>query len=279
MTMTSDLLVCLIAIFLISAGLFAIGIAIGSRSRRLIAVSAAAFAIAILVAYAVWLTDNPILTRILPVANVLLWGNLQLPAAAFLGGIAWSSLKTPLWQRILLIGALLYTGIWRETAPVVGHRPPVGTERWTHGICRQTSTSSCSAAAAATLLNIYGITTTESEMIDACLTHIEGTTTLGLYRGLKLKTAGTAWDVRADKPHADSIDHWPLPAVVTVSLPGLDKSLLIGHSLVVVRVDGDGKFDIADPFVGWQRWTRGELMDAYGGAVMTLVPRNRPAVK
>lgn len=279
MTVTSDLLICLVAMCIASAVLFAIGSRIGSRCRRPAAVSVGCFAMAVLVAYALWLTDNPLLTHVLPVANVLLWGNLQLPGAALLGGVAWSSLKTPLWQRLLLIGALLGTGLWRETAPLIGHRPPVGPERWTHGICRQTSTSSCSAAAAATLLSIYGIQTNESEMIDACLTHVEGTSALGLYRGLKLKTAGTAWNVRADKPRTASIDHWPLPAVVTVSLPGLDAGLLVGHSIVVLGIDGDGKFEIADPFAGRQRWTRRQLVDAYGGDVMALVPRDRAAVK
>jgi glucose dehydrogenase len=116
-------------------------------------------------------------------------------------------------------------------------------------------------------------------MIDGCLTHVEGTSALGLYRGLKLKTAGTAWDVWANKPHADSIDDWPLPAVVTVSLPGLDSGTLVGHSIVVLGKDDDGKFEIADPFTGHQRWTRRQLIDAYGGDVMALVARDRAAAK
>jgi hypothetical protein len=280
MTITSDLLTCLISIAVISAGLFVVGLRIGSRrGHRAIALAACVAALT-LVAYAIWLSDNPVLTHILPLANVLLWGNLQLPAAALLGGVAWTSLRSPLWQRILLVSVLIAMGLWRESAPLLGRPPTIGPERWANGICRQTSTSSCSAAAAATLLSLHGIKTTEAEMIDCCLTHVQGTTTLGLYRGLKLKTAGTMWNVWADTPNADSLDRWPLPAVITVSLPGLGTGLLgtgVGHSIVVLRIDENGKFEIADPFAGRQFWTRQQLIDAYGGDLMALVPRGRNA--
>jgi hypothetical protein len=119
-------------------------------------------------------------------------------------------------------------------------------------------------------------------MIDACLTHIEGTSTLGLYRGLMLKTAGTPWTVLADAPAAEDLSKWPLPAEVTVTLPGLTTSVLgmgVGHSLVVERLEQGGTYEILDPFVGRQHWTRQQVMDAYGGDLMTLVPRKSGATR
>jgi hypothetical protein len=275
MTLSPDLLICLIVIGFISGGLFIVGLWIGGRRGHASAAVFGALAVLILIAYALWLTDSPWLANALPVADVLLWGNLQLPAAGLLGGIAWSSLKSPLWQRLLLVAVLLGVGVWRESAPLFGRRPALGSARWVNGVCRQTSKSSCSAAAAATLLNIYGIQSSESEMVDLCLTHVDGTCTLGLYRGLKIKTAGTAWTVWIGSPPASGIDRWPLPALVRVALPGLPPDALgknVGHSIVVLRAF-DGKFVIADPYAGRQVWTREQLIDAYGGIVTALAPR------
>jgi hypothetical protein len=277
MTITFDLAICLVFASAYSTGLYFLGIWICARGGRIVSILAGVAATTVLVVYARWLNDSPALTHILPLADVVLWGNLQLPAAAMLGGVAWKSLHSPIGQRVLLVAALVGIGAWRECAPLIGRPPTIGPARWTHGICRQTSTSSCSAAAAATLLGIYGIKASEAEMIDCCLTHVEGTCTLGLYRGLKLKTAGTKWTVWTDECSVEDLDHWPLPAVVTVSLPGLHPGILgsgVGHSLVVLRKTADGEFEIADPFAGRQLWTRQEMIAAYGGDVTALVRRN-----
>src|SRR5439155_26252660 len=60
--------------------------------------------------------------------------------------------------------------------------------RWRRDICLQTSHATSSPAAAATLLRSHGIDTTEEEMARLCLTNPDGTSLLGLYRGLRLKT-------------------------------------------------------------------------------------------
>ena len=126
MTVTSDLLISLGSIVVISAGLFLLGLRLGSRGRGWVSGVAGSLAVAILITYALWLNDNPVLTHILPVANVLLWGNLQLPAAALLGGVAWSSLRSPIWQRVLLVGVLVGIGLWREAGPLIGRPPVIG---------------------------------------------------------------------------------------------------------------------------------------------------------
>ena len=80
------------------------------------------------------------------------------------------------------------------TWPLLG-RTPACSERWDElGTCLQTTDYTCSPACAATLLKKYGIAATEQEMAELCLTR-RGTSWQGLYRGLKLKTAGTDWDV------------------------------------------------------------------------------------
>jgi len=54
-------------------------------------------------------------------------------------------------------------------------------------VCLQTSSDTCSAAAAVTFLGMYGIKTTEAEVARLALTKQgKGTDRLGLYRALKI---------------------------------------------------------------------------------------------
>ena len=59
----------------------------------------------------------------------------------------------------------------------------------------QSRGASCGPCCAVTLLRHCGIEADEREMSDLCLTTKSGTPSLGLYRGLKLKTNDTPWDV------------------------------------------------------------------------------------
>lgn len=79
--------------------------------------------------------------------------------------------------------------------------PPECGDRWDPSIfplpwkvCRQTHNSTCSAAAAATILTTLQISATEQEMAELCLTR-NGTTWLGLYHGLSTKLTGTKFRV------------------------------------------------------------------------------------
>ena len=59
----------------------------------------------------------------------------------------------------------------------------------------QSTAVSCGPCCAVRVLADYGIDATEEDMIDLCLTGRLGTPALGLYRGLKIKTEKTKWDV------------------------------------------------------------------------------------
>jgi len=122
MNISSDILACLVLIAAVSGALLWGGMRIGARKNRWLSGAFAGIAALVLVIYATWLKDNPVLTHVLPVADVFLLGNLQMPAAALLAGVAWSSIQ-PNWQRTLLISALLVIGLWREGEPLIG-RPP-----------------------------------------------------------------------------------------------------------------------------------------------------------
>lgn len=255
-------------------------LAAAGRARRLSQRTGLALAIiatAILLLHALWLSDNLLLARLFPVADVMAWANLQTPAAALLAGLAYRLMPGPHWQRALAAAALLAIGIYRMAAPYLGPSPRLGPSHWADGVCRQSTISTCSAAAAATLLAAHAIPATEAEMSNLCLTRADGTTMLGLYRGLTLKTAHTPWAVRVVRFPA-ILDAGPLPAIITISDPGLPHGLLgVGnrHSVVILAATPDGKVQIADPYSGGiQWWGRRAIQTVPPGDALALVRRN-----
>ena len=65
----------------------------------------------------------------------------------------------------------------------------------------------------------HGIQASEQEMVELCLTRADGTPALGLYRGLKLKTRGTPWNVEVFRSGLEDLrnaDRWPVILLVDV---------------------------------------------------------------
>jgi predicted double-glycine peptidase len=232
----------------------------------------------ILAVHAIWLADNLVITRMLPLANAMFYGNPQGPAMGLLAGVAAVRMPGRLRRRMVLLVPLVAIGLWRITSPMIGHAPSILSPRWTDDVCRQSSTSSCSAAAAATLLASKNIPVTEAEMISACLTHAEGTSMLGLYRGLKLKCEGTNWIPIASWAHAtDDATRLRLPAIVTIHLPGLPNGWRgIGnrHTIIVFQVLDNTRIDIGDPFSGRQTMSLDEFKRVWNGDAIWLGEKN-----
>jgi len=222
----------------------------------------------VLALWAFWLNDNPLLTRLLPVPNLLFWGNLQLPAAALLAGVAWTRFRGPQWQRMAIVLTLLGIGGFRLLEPILGEPLRGIQDHWNSDVCLQSSVSSCSAAAAATVLREKGIPCQERQLIDLCLTRRSGTTMLGLYRGLRLMTQGKALRVIALPATSEDAVHWPVPAVITIQQPGGSQGwFAVGnrHSVALLDVAGDGSVEIGDPMGGWQLWSKKEFARLYAG--------------
>jgi hypothetical protein len=244
-----------------------------SRWARL---ALAAFAAASLVVYSLWFEDNPLLARLLPVADTLAWTNIQLPAAALLAGIAWTELRGPRWQRIACCSIVIGLGFWRNFEPYLGTAPQLSAEHWIHGVCHQSTTSTCSPAAAATALAAVGINASEAEMVEICLTRDNGTLMLGLYRGLKLKTIGSKWNVVVFDGAADQLRRTPVPAVAIIHAGGITTGRLsIGdrHAVVIFGFNPDGTIDVGDPYAGRQRWKFNQFAAVYDGEAIALTQR------
>src|SRR4051812_23615394 len=144
----SQLLVPLFAMSLLSAALGYLGFRLAQRLPKNAAAAVCILPVAILFLHGIYLADNVSVTRLIPSADAIVYANPQLPAAAFLAGLAFRSLGTPAWQRLLLCYTVLALGLWRAFGPLLGS-VPVTTNTWIGDVCKQSTLSTCSAAAAA----------------------------------------------------------------------------------------------------------------------------------
>src|SRR5262249_9190240 len=146
-------------------------------------------------------------------------------------------------------------------------------------------------ASAATLLHWYQIAATEQEMAELCLTRQDGTYWQGLYRGLKLKTRGTDWDVEVFSGK-DLLDLQKMtldgPGILTVGLPDDAPAYRIyqydwgwvpgvSHSVVLFRFLPRQQVRVGDPSLdeGQENWSRNDLQVLWRGRGIRLVPRGK----
>ena len=236
--------------------------------------------------------------------RLLGWGLLLLVVGGMLvervSDFAWAAMR-PGWPDLVYFTnftlpgvAVLLVVMWRR-APDAGARgrallltpAALGAALWSYawyflpvpaglagradatGYCAQTSDDSCSAAAAVMLLHAHGIPASEAEMARLCLTRAgQGTTPLGLYRGLALKarkrgmvaaliTARTA----SGRPALTT------PAIVSIGLSRLAPQPVVArlaefgwqpgprHAVLFQQVKPtDDAIPVADPSYGRERW-------------------------
>lgn len=278
-----DLYLGLLVLAALSVALFGAGRTIGLRVSRRAVNRLSVLTIVALLAYIACLWDQVTLARWLPFSNLIVLGNWFPFEAALLGGVASSQSSVPVWRRGLIVTALQLTGAFVAISPLMGAAPRCG-HAWSEGICLQTTKQTCSAASAATLLRLHGIEATEQEMADLCLTRL-GTNWMGLYRGLKKKTAGTDWDVEVFTGSADELRSLGCPAILSVGLSRSSQSDPlyqtelgwtpgVRHSVVLLKFVTD-LVEIGEPTpgAGRERWINSDLQELYLGQGMRLVRR------
>ncbi|MEX2026646.1 MAG: hypothetical protein WEH44_05085 [Pirellulaceae bacterium] len=226
------------------------------------------------------------LARWLPYAGLIVLGNWLPLFAAVLAAVAWQSAAGSRIRQVILTGAMLATGSYALVYPLLGSAPHCGDKWDKMGTCLQTTKLTCSAACAATLLERHGIGATEQEMAELCLTRC-GTSWQGLYRGLKLKTAGTSWDVEIVRCRPDELAQLAeRPLILSVGLEsGLPADTEftrefgwvpgVNHSVVLTGFTNSGLAVIADPSIEMSReqWDRPMLATLWRGYAIRLVPR------
>lgn len=269
-----------------AAAVFILSFSIARRQSRLRAQFIAGVVVLALFAYIRWVWYSPTLADWLPWSNLVVLGNWLPLFAAALAGLVWHSAHRSPLRRVTTVGVLFGCGLLASLYPLLGS-PPKCTDHWdSTGMCLQTTTTTCSPACAAAILKRHGIDATESEMAELCLTR-SGTSWLGLYRGLKLKTAGTRWDVRIVHGSLEEIACVASrPMILSVGLPSdapanSDYTHEFGwvpgvnHSVIVERFTSSGCAVVADPSqpMSREQWDGPTLRTLWRGHAFQLVPR------
>lgn len=265
---------------LMPAGLFIVMLSVAAAAATFYAarrswrtgISIALAATGGLLVNAVVLQDSLRVAQVLVFQDVIVLGNPMLPLASMLAAAAFALLSSPAWQRSLLAVSVVGVASWRTVAPMVRPAPKLGESRWSDGVCRQSTLATCSPAAAATALHDVGIDATEAALARLCLTSIDGTSNLGLYRGLRCKTDGTA--VRVIPVILTAVDarHQGLRrCIFSITSSSTSTFELAGkHSVVLFGFHADGSAEIGDPFSGRQRWTVEQFNALWSGSGFAL---------
>jgi hypothetical protein len=240
---------------------------------------------ALLAVYLKFWFDMLGVTRLLPFSNAIVVGNFTPMIAAGLAGVGSRAMGGIGWRKFIALGPLVGLACWMAWRPVWSV-PPNNPARLVDGVWMQNDQASCTPSAAATFLNLHDVNATASEMADLCLTTKDGTSNLGMYRGLVLKTRGTGWRVkRLEVGTIDALREAAKtsPLMLNVGLPfelpgdidpryTRDWGWMPGtrHTVTLIRfVDGDF-LDVADPAVGHERWTTEELRVLWHGEAVQL---------
>ncbi len=253
-----------------------------ARTATALAVAAAVF----LVVFGLRVHGKLLVARWLPLSNAVILGNWLPLGAAMLCGVAAGRRSIPVWRRTVLCAGLLAGAWWSVLVNFLPNSLPAG-DRWTpDGVCLQSSEASCSPAAAATLLRHHGIEASEAEMMRLCLTRRNGSPSLGLYRGLKLKTQGTPWRVEVVRGSPDELrrdlatpvllrmrlEQEPGPAARLLGWTGLVPDT--GHAVVLFAATDDGRLLVGDPSSGTERWPAADFLPRWRGEGLRLVARS-----
>jgi hypothetical protein len=196
-----------------------------------------------------------------------------------------SGSRTVLARRLALVLSLQALGWLTVVRPLWGFAPRC-RDRWEGDFCVQTTDWTCTAACAATLLEAHGIRATEQEMAELCLTRA-GTQWQGLYRGLKLKTARTPWDVEVVHGGFDRLRAlYDGPAILAAGVPRGTRVARIyterygwtpgdWHSVLFFGCRGNGLVAMGDPTpgIGRENWSEDDLRVLWRGRGMRLIPR------
>jgi Peptidase C39 family len=276
-----DLVLASCILAFVSLGMFVIVARLARRLPRRLCDALAAGVVILMGFYTRDVWDQMIVAEWLPYSSLIILGNWFPLGIGALAGLAWERVPPPLARRVFAVLMLFGSAAYSVYYPFRGEVPEC-KDRWRRGVCLQTTQATCSAASAATLLRVYDIATTEQEMAELCVTR-QGTSWWGLYRGLKLKTAGTKWDVQVVSGTASELQASPDQAtIIFVRLTAdaaeenpryLDEGWIVGtsHAVVLFGIHEDGTCLIGDPSSGREVWSRKALELLYQGRGMRLV--------
>jgi len=277
----ADLLLAVVVMAAISTALFFLVYRVAGKLSARAKLALAAIVTVTIAVFSLLLLDSRRLLVILPFQAAIIYANFLLPLSAILAAVLWST-RTPAWRRLLLIFLCILLAS-RYAFGVMTVRTPECIDAWDDNVCLQSSHSTCSPAAAATLLACHGISITEEEMARLCLTGKHGTYLHGLYRGLRIKTRGTPLQVAVRSTDLAHLKNdVELPVILNVRLTrkvarrdlryAADWNWQVGitHTVVLFGFTDDDRVDIGEPGVGREFWDVQALRDLWHGEYVCL---------
>jgi hypothetical protein len=202
----------------------------------------------------------------IPLPSVVILANWFPVLLGMLAAILWLRMQSYSIRRRIPIQLLLIgTTVWSEIY-VIPQKPPKCGNEWIEPtaeipfrVCLQTTEYTCSAASAATILHALGVSSSEKEMAELCLTG-EGTTWLGLYHGLSIRLQGSGFGVEFFEGNVIDLD------VATSDFPVLlccQLSNEVDSSNPEYREDAGWKPGVAHSAVLFGRMKNVYVNDAY----------------
>lgn len=153
---------------------------------------------------------------------------------------------------------------------------------WQDGVCLQSHPATCAPAAAATLLELAGVRSSENAMVAPCLTSNRGTEPLGLFRGLAIATVGEKVRpvIASSDPdtwvHGKQLPNIALVEFETAESDGAEGHFFgpqsDGHAVVIRGRDPHGNWIVLDPAFGRTLWTPSTFASLFTGDAIFLAP-------
>lgn len=125
------------------------------------------------------------------------------------------------------------------------------SDRWSDGICMQSTSSTCGAASSASVLRHFGIIVTEARLAAEAHSYSGGTEAWYLARALRSRGLLVRFESGSGIPPDRC-----LPAVVGVRLGP------VGHFIAIIGREGD-RFIVGDPLRGREPLSGDELLERY----------------
>ena len=270
---------CLIA--LMSTLSLLLGLRLGRSGSPRIQLTLQLFALVVGMGYYLTAWDRPLLTRLLPHTSLIVLANLLPVFGCFFAGMYFRAKRVCAWRRALIGPATVVLSGYAIVAPLTG-QPPLCEEDSGGTLVAQSTPFTCSPAVAASLLRLHGIQVSESHMAKLCLTR-QGTHWLGLYRGLKIMTKGSEWDVEVCPFSRQAVQELgQRPAILSLNLDAARMRLTdeygfradAGHSVLQLGELLSGNLLVFDPSpsYGLEIWESDILTSVSKGVIISLSP-------
>ncbi|NIP22983.1 MAG: hypothetical protein GWN67_03200 [Phycisphaerae bacterium] len=267
--------ICLISA--LSVVTFLCGLKIGHRLGKKGRYSLLIVSLLIGIGYVFFLRDGSLQILLIRNANTIFYGKWLLIITGFAAGVLTQISSVKMWKRTVLVLALLAVSSMDLFSYFIYPRPDGGnvTEKW---LCMQTTESTCSAAAAASLLRIHGIEVSEKEMIRVCLSTIKGTPWQGVWRGVNLYAPPEHKVVLIRGIDSKNIE---FPMLISAEFDSSNEEHTkyvsqwgwkpgTPHSVVLFERTKDGYLTVGDPSIGIDRWDDEALEVLWNGQGIVL---------